>query len=154
MKTKLTPTQKIRLVVIAVACLAMFRISFSHIVDVATVNGNADTALWFPIGIDGSIIATAMTLAAKRGVNKATKQWGLFVRWTGFAFTIFANVAHSDFISAQAVIINLAPALGLIGLLEMLIHAAQGTPVNQPRARKATPRVKPNTAPVKLRRVA
>lgn len=148
MFAKLFSAQTLRLVTIALATLAMFRISYTHIMDVATAYGNADTAVWFPIGIDGSIVATALTLSAKRGVNRMTKTWATFVRYLAFFFTIFANVSHSGYGSFDAIAINVAPALLLIGLMETLIHASQSTP--QARVRTA-PKAKDNVVPMKSR---
>jgi hypothetical protein len=143
---KVFNAQNLRLLTIAAATLAMFRISFTHIMDVATQYGNADTAVWFPIGIDGSIIATALTLSAKRGVNKSTKTWATFVRYLAFFFTIFANASHSGYGSFDSIAINVAPALLLIGLMEFLIHASQATP--QSRVRNA-PKAKDNVVPMR-----
>jgi hypothetical protein len=149
---KIFTAQNLRLVAIALATLAMFRIIFTHIVDVATLYGNAATAVWFPIGIDGSIVATALTLSARRGVNRATKNWAMFVRYLAFFFTIFANVSHSGYGSFDAIAINIAPALLLIGLMETLIHASQSTPAA--RATKRTPKGKHAGNVVPIRKVA
>lgn len=146
--SRIFTAQNLRLVSIAASTIAMFRISYTHIMDIAAAYGNADTAVWFPIGIDGAIVATALTLAAKRGVNRATKTWATFVRYLAFFFTIFANVAHSGYGSFDAIAINIAPALLLIGLMETLIHAAQSTP-----AAKATAKPKASS-PAKLKAVA
>lgn len=146
---KIFTAQNLRLVTIAASTVAMFRISFTHIMDIATLYGNADTAVWFPIGIDGSIIATALTLAAKRGVNRSTKNWATFVRYLAFFFTIFANVAHSGYGSFDAIAINVAPALLLIGLMEFLIHASQATPASRVRN---TPKAKHSGNVVPMRK--
>lgn len=134
---KIFTAQNLRLVAIGASTLAMFRISFTHIMDVAAAYGNADTAMWFPIGIDGAIVATALTLAATRGVNRSTKTWATFVRYLAFFFTIFANVSHSGYGSFDAIAINVAPALLLIGLMETLIHASQSTPAARATKRPA-----------------
>lgn len=132
---KIFTAHNLRIVTIAASTIAMFRISFTHIMDIAAAYGNADTAMWFPIGIDGSIIATALTLSAKRGVTRLTKTWAMFVRYLAYFFTIFANVAHSGYGSFDAIAINIAPALLLIGLVETLLHASHSTVNSRPNAK-------------------
>jgi drug/metabolite transporter (DMT)-like permease len=129
-----------RLALIAIVCACVFYTSFRHITHVALSYGNtADVAVLYPICIDAVILVSALTLTARTGVNRVTKLWASAGRYFGFAATIFCNVSSSEFASSMAVVVALIPAIALIITVELLIHAAQGTPATRARkAKKAT----------------
>lgn len=124
----MTTTQKLRIAVIAIVCIAVFYISWTHITDVAGRYGNGPSAAFvYPLCIDGVILASALTLVARVGITKTTRFYAKLGRWFGFAATIYANVAHSGYGSTDAILVNLIPAVSLILVMELLIHAAMGT---------------------------
>jgi hypothetical protein len=134
-----TKSQKLshiaRILLTALVTGGIFRVSFQHITEVAEHYGNTySIAVWYPICIDGMILISALTLVAGRGVNKSAKRYAVAGRWVGFAFTIYANMIHGGMQDVTGMIVNLIPAVSLIIVMELLIHAAQGTPATK-RAR-------------------
>ena len=122
MKAFFTSPIKLRLALTVLICAGVFKISAHHIMDVAVRYGNAPQDAWiYPLCIDGMILLSALYLAARSGVSKATKFWGLVARYFGFAATIFCNVCHAGNLNPVACIINVFPALALIVVMEMLI---------------------------------
>lgn len=120
---------KVRLSVVGAVALAAFVISYSHITDVAMAHGNsAFAASLYAVAIDGMIISSAMTLAARVNVNAKAKFWATVARYVGFTFTMYANILHSGYASIDDMIVNGIPGACLILTLETLIHAAKGTP--------------------------
>ncbi len=131
----MTTTARIRVALIATVCAAVFYTSFRHITHVAAHYGNSpDVAALYPVCIDAVILISALTLVARVGISKTTRFYAKAGRLFGFAATIFCNLAASDFTSTMAAVVSLIPALALILTVELLIHAAQGTPAT----RKAT----------------
>ncbi len=130
-------TMNLRMILTAIVCTGVFYTSFAHITTVAQSYGNSlSTALMYPILIDGMILACALTLTAKTGVNKMTRWYAGLGRWTGFGFTIACNTMHANSWNVGAIFVALIPAIVLIIVVELLIHAAQGTPAT--RAKRAT----------------
>lgn len=126
-----------RIGVVGIVSLAAFIISFDHISDVAVQHGNSPLAAGlYPIAIDGMILASAMTLAARINVNAKAKFWATIARYVGFAFTIYANVLHAGWTDLDGMVVNGLPGVCLILTLETLIHAAKGTPQAKARNRK------------------
>jgi Protein of unknown function (DUF2637) len=138
----MTKAMKFRLALIAIVCAAAFRDSWGHIVKVALWAGNGTgEAFTYPIAIDGVILVSAVTLAARVGVSKTTKSWAIFGRYFGFAATLFANGAAAQSANIGSILINVIPGIALIATVEMLIHASQGTVAT--RARSTRPARKP-----------
>lgn len=139
----MTNIQKFRLVLIFLVTLGVFRISFDHIVSVATANNNAADIAWiYPLSIDGVIFISAFTLIARNGITRKARWWAHAGRSFGFIATIYANVAHSGYANTDAILINLVPAIALIITVEILIHAGAGT--TKYRARKSTAQKTPS----------
>jgi hypothetical protein len=124
-----------RLALIIVVTAGIFVLSASHIVNVAQHYGNPGwTAYIYPLSIDGVIMVSALTLVATQGaVSKEAKHWARFGRYFGFAVTIYANMEHSGYGSAAAVIINTIPAISLIAMMEITIHSAKAMARQQQR---------------------
>lgn len=137
MNTRITATNA-RLALTTLVCSGVFYTSFHHIVSVAMAYGNnsASVAVMYPVCIDAVILIAALTLVAKRGISKTTKAYAKAARLFGFAATIFCNITASHFASSISVAVDLIPAISLIFTVELLIHAAQGTPASR-AARKA-----------------
>jgi drug/metabolite transporter (DMT)-like permease len=139
----------IRIALTSVIWAGAFKISGSHIVDVAMKNGNRfDDAIIYPLSIDALIIACALWVSAPKGVNKATRLWAAAGRYFGFAATLYANLAHSGWSSIESGIINLIPAIAVIIATEVFVHGMKSTP-----AAKAAAKAKASS-PAKLKVVA
>jgi hypothetical protein len=138
----MTNSLKLRAALITMTCLGSFYVSFRHIVDVALAHGNTiDVAIVYPISIDAVILVSALSLIQPKGVNKKARFWATLGRMFGFAATIYANMLHSGWADTDSVLVNLIPAVGLITVIELLIHTAHGTVATRAAARtkNATP---------------
>ena len=126
-KARLTATQIARISLIISVTAAIFYLSAGHIIEVAARYGNEGLpSMVYPVSIDGVILICAITLVAtQNNVGKAAKRWAQFGRWFGFAMTFYANMEHSGYGSLAAIIINTAPAIALIAMMETTIHSAK-----------------------------
>jgi len=125
---------KTRITVTGIVTLAVAIISFGHILEVAQAHGNAlYSALMYPIAIDGMMIGCTLALLVKTGVSKQTRRWATVGRYVGFGATVYANVLHSGWASADDMIVNGIPAVALIILTEVLITSIHGTPATRAR---------------------
>lgn len=135
-----------------------FYISASHIVAVATAAGNHGLAAYiYPIAIDAVILASVLTLVAKTGVNWKAKSYAAAGRIFGFGSTIYCNLAASGWTSLTSAIVNLIPAVSLILVMELLVHAAQATPATRARRSTAKRTARPakrtgNVTPIRSRK--
>lgn len=145
---------KIRLALTLAATAGIFWISAKHIVHVAVGAGNDfSAAIVYPVAIDVVILVSVLTMMAPTGVNTMAKWYAALGRGFGFGATIYFNVAASGFESANAMVVNLIPAVALIIMMELSVHAVKATPGS--RARKAKPARRPNhAAPVRRLAVA
>lgn len=126
-----------------------FKVSASHLIDVAMKNGNTfSDAIFYPLLVDAMIIACALWVASPKGVNKATRMWAAAGRYFGFAATVYGNLAHSGWTSLESGIINLLPAVAVIVATEVFVHGMKGTVATR-AAKQATKA----TRPAKLRAV-
>lgn len=128
---------KTRIALTTLVWAGAFAVSAFHIYTVALANGNPwYTAATYPLTVDALILVCALTLTASRDVSKAAKKYAAGGRWFGYAATIYANVASGHYASTDAVIINLIPAVCLILVTQVFVHAARGTAAT--RATRAT----------------
>lgn len=129
-----------RIALTAAVALGSFYISASHIVRVATAAGNHGLAAYvYPIAIDAVILVSVLTLVTRTGVNWKAKGYAATGRIFGFGATIYCNLAASNWTGPTSAIVNLIPALSLIIVMELLVHAAQATPATRAK-RPATKR--------------
>jgi hypothetical protein len=143
----MTKAQQLRIAAITIVCAAAFRDSFGHIVRVAMVAGNTTSeALTYPVAIDGVILVSALTLAAKVGVSRTTRMWAMFGRYFGFTATLLANGAAAGSTDLGRVAICLLPGISLIATVELLIHAAHGTPASRAKATETAQHAKRSAA--------
>lgn len=154
------PTVVLRIALVLTVCGAQFYTSFRDIVDAVLPHVHDDTsrAISFPISIDAAILAATLYASVKVGMNRKARLAALFVRYTGCIGTLYANALASgitrvDVLTVDVVtgtLLLMLPAILLIGTVEMVIHAAQGTPAS----RKAKQSAGATTASVsKLRAV-
>ena len=132
----MTTTAKLRIALIVLVLAATFYVSYSDIVSVALRFGAPGrVAFAWPVCIDGMILVSALTLVTRTGVSRATKTWARFGRWFGFSGTIYCNglAAHTD--AVLVITFYVIPAVALITVTELLIHAAQGTAASRRQAR-------------------
>lgn len=131
----------VRLVLTVLVTAAIFYVSAGHIIDVAESNGNPfRIAIVYPVAIDGVILISALTMAAKVAVSKTTRHYCKLARYFGFAATLYANFAHANTTDMESIIINMIPAIALILMMEVVISSAQMTPAARKAVRKtATP---------------
>src|SRR5689334_23008117 len=123
-----------RIALTAAVAGGTFFISASHIVAVATAAGNHGLAAYvYPVAIDAAILVSVLTLVAKSGVNWKAKSYAAAGRIFGFSATIYCNLAASHWTSITSAIVNLIPAISLIIVMELLVHAAQATPATRSR---------------------
>jgi hypothetical protein len=151
-----------RIALTAAVALGTFYISASHIVRVASAAGNHGLAAYvYPVAIDCVILASVITLVARKGVNWKAKGYAAAGRIFGFGATIYCNLAASGWTSLTSAIVNLIPALSLIIVMELLVHTAQGTPAtraSQPAAKRTTKApakrtaTKTNVTPIRSRK--
>jgi len=121
--------QKIRISLTAIIWAGAFKVSGSHIVDVAMKNGNRfDDAIIYPLSIDALIISCALWVASPKGVNASTRRWAAAGRYFGFAATVYSNLAHSGWTTLESGIINLIPAVAVIIATEVFVHGMKSTP--------------------------
>lgn len=140
---------KARYAATIIVTLAVAAISYTHIYSIALSHGNAPfVSALYPLTIDGVIAASTLTLIQRVGVSKTTRTWATVGRYFGFAATIYANAVHSGWASTDDVIINTIPGVALIITLEVLVHAAKGTPAT--RARRTASKA---SSPAKLKAV-
>lgn len=138
-----------RLALTATVALGTFFISASHIVRVASAAGNHGLAAYvYPVAIDCVILASVITLVARKGVNWKAKGYAAAGRIFGFGATIYCNLAASGWTSLTSAIVNLIPALSLIIVMELLVHTAQATPAAR-ASQPATRRTSTTKAPAK-----
>jgi mevalonate kinase len=133
-------TKLFRLALIIAVTAGIFYISAAHIISVAEMYGNKGVPAYiYPLSIDGVIMISALTLILTQGaVSKEAKMWARFGRYFGFAVTIYANMEHSGYGSAAAVIINTIPAVSLIITMEITIHSAKAMARQQQRKQTRT----------------
>lgn len=145
---KPTATQ-IRVTLVLVVCAAQFYTSARDIIETALphVHGDLGRAVTFPVSIDAAILAATLYAAVRTGINKAARRWAAFVRYVGFAATLYANglaagITTAPRITADVVtgtLFLMLPAILLIGTMELVVHAAQGTAASRARTARATP---------------
>lgn len=147
-----------RLMLTTAVAAGTFYISASHIVAVASAAGNRGLAAYiYPISVDAVILVSVLTLVARVAVNRMAKFYAKLGRIFGFGATIYCNVAASGFHSVTSMVVNLIPAIALILVMELLVHASQATPATRARAasRKSTLKAKPsNVTSIRSRKVA
>lgn len=142
----MTRTQKLRIALVLVVCAAQFYTSARDIVAAAMphVDNDLSRAVTFPVSIDAAILAATLYAAVKVGMNRKARLWAAFVRYAGFSATIYTNALASGITRADRLTVDVVtgtlllilPAVLLIGTVEMVIHAAQGTPASRARAAK------------------
>jgi len=140
-----------RIALTGAVALGSFWISASHIVRVASEAGNHGLAAYvYPVSIDCVILVSVLTLVVKTGVNRMAKMYAAAGRIFGFSATIYANLAASGWTSVTAAIVNLIPAISLIVVMELLVHAAQATPATRARRTSSTgSKAKTNVTPIR-----
>ena len=140
-----------RLILVIGVCSVIFYNSRDHIAYVASHYGHAHgfSAQWgYAITIDCTILISALTLVANRGVNKAARNWARAGRWFGFVSTVLANLTASGFADSPVVdlplivsiLICAIPGIALIIVVELVIHSAKATPATRSRQNGQTAR--------------
>ena len=143
-----------RLAIVIIVTVGIFYVSAGHIVEVAMRYGNPfSTAIVYPLAVDGVILVSGLTMAARVGVSKETRRYAQLARYCGFAATLGANAAHSPTASIIAIAVNIIPAVMLILMMETVISSVKMTPAARQATRKA-PSKPTTTKPVKLSRVS
>lgn len=118
-----------RLAITILVTAGIFKISAGHIIEVAMRYGNDfQSAIVYPVAIDGMILVSAITMAASVGVSKEAKFWAKVGRYFGFAATVYANLVHSQWENLDAMAVNVIPAVALIIVMELSISSAKMTP--------------------------
>jgi hypothetical protein len=142
--------QNPKLTLTGVIWAASFKVSASHIYEVALHNGNSKSdALAYPVTVDALIVACALWVATPKGISRKARMWAALGRYFGFAATIFANLAHSgNWTNYESLAVNLLPAISVIIATEVFVHAMKGTVATR-AAKQATKA----SAPAKLRAV-
>lgn len=145
---KPTATQ-LRITLVLVVCAAQFYTSARDIVATALphVHHDLSRAVTFPVSIDAAILAATLYAVIRTGISAKARRWAAFVRYTGFAATLYANGLASGIASADRITPDLVtgtlflmiPAILLIGTMELVVHAGQGTAASRKAAKTNRP---------------
>lgn len=149
----------LRVTLVLTVCAAQFYTSARDIIHTALphVQGDLSRAVTFPISIDAAILAATLYAVMRTGLSGKARRWAAFVRYVGFASTLYANALSSGITTAPRVtgdmiagtLFLMIPAVLLIGTMELVVHAGQGTSAS----RKAKQTTTTQTGARKLRAV-
>lgn len=133
-------------------------ISYSHMFDWATANGEIDAHRWraqlFPVSVDGAILMATTVIYADARMERARDKLAYAVALSGMVWSIGANVGHDWISPLAAKLIAGWPPIALAVSVELLVRFVkrirEQSDEDTRRAEKAAARaVKPAwTAPV------
>lgn len=108
---------------------AAFRVSYSHIRELATWAGQpADVAIVLPLAVDGMMAIAALALRSDRAAERHARRWAIFGMWLGGLTSTVANVTMTvvhrgwDWV---AVGVAAAAPIFLVVSIEIVSHAGK-----------------------------